>query len=222
MNLAEIDGGAGARKRILVVDDSLIMRNLISEIVDSDPDLEVVDTAPDGRVALQKVRQLKPDAVLLDIEMPEMSGLETLRRLHLRSTSKVIILSSLVANEDSTKRIEAMRLGAVATIGKPSGGVSFDLKQKRASEIVRTLRRALCLPDPGEPASVPAGTATIEHHAHITFDELLEALESGVLLFDRSGVLVRANAAAGRILRGSDLTAGRATIRSLCGDFNQA
>src|SRR5215475_15002022 len=73
------DGGAGGRKRILVVDDSLIMRNLIKEIVDSDPDLEVVDTAPDGRVALQKVRQLKPDAVLLDIEMPEMSGLETQR-----------------------------------------------------------------------------------------------------------------------------------------------
>ncbi len=137
--------GAGARKRILVVDDSLIMRNLITEIVDSDPDLEVVDTAPDGRSALQKVRQLKPDAVLLDIEMPEMSGLETLRRLNLRSTCKVVILSSLVANEDSSKRVEALRLGAVATIGKPSGGVSFDLKQKRASEIVRTLRRALDL-----------------------------------------------------------------------------
>ena len=131
------------------------MRNLITEIVDSDPDLRVVDTAPDGGVALQKVRQLKPDAVLLDIEMPEMSGLETLRRLNLRSTCKVVILSSLVANEDSSKRVEALRLGAVATIGKPSGGVSFDLKQKRASEIVRTLRRALHLPDPVDPIIVP-------------------------------------------------------------------
>ena len=71
----------GARKRVLVVDDSFIMRNLVKEIVESDPDLEVVDTAENGMVALQKVRQIKPDVVLLDIEMPEMSGLETLRRL---------------------------------------------------------------------------------------------------------------------------------------------
>jgi class 3 adenylate cyclase/CheY-like chemotaxis protein len=215
-------GGAGGRKRILVVDDSLIMRNLITEIVDSDPDLEVVDTAPDGRVALQKVRQLKPDAVLLDIEMPEMSGLETLRRLNLRSTCKVVILSSLVANEDSTKRIEALRLGAVATIGKPSGGVSFDLKQKRASEIVRTLRRVLDLPTVGEPIILPAETEISDRPPRDVFvDDLLAGLEIAVLLFDHGGRLVRANAAAARILSGCDVAPGRATIGSLCGDFNQ-
>jgi class 3 adenylate cyclase/CheY-like chemotaxis protein len=215
-------GGAGGRKRILVVDDSLIMRNLITEIVDSDPDLEVVDTAPDGRAALEKVRQLKPDAVLLDIEMPEMSGLETLRRLNLRSTCKVVILSSLVANEDSAKRIEALRLGAVATIGKPSGGVSFDLKQKRASEIVRTLRRALDLPTAGEPIILPAGEATSDRATPAAFvDDLLAGLETAVLLFDHAGALVRANPAATRILRGCDVAAGRATIGSICGDFNQ-
>jgi class 3 adenylate cyclase/ActR/RegA family two-component response regulator len=214
--------GAGARKRILVVDDSLIMRNLITEIVDSDPDLEVVDTAPDGRSALQKVRQLKPDAVLLDIEMPEMSGLETLRRLNLRSTCKVVILSSLVVGEDSAKRVEALRLGAVATIGKPSGGVSFDLKQKRASEIVRTLRRALDLPTLGEPTSPPAEAETPERPAPAGFaDDLLAGLETGVLLFDHSGLLMRANPAAGRILRGCDIAPGQATIGSVCGEFNQ-
>jgi len=212
-------GGAGGRKRILVVDDSLIMRNLITEIVDSDPDLEVVDTAPDGRSALQKVRQLKPDAVLLDIEMPEMSGLETLRRLNLRSTCKVVILSSLVANEDSAKRVEALRLGAVATIGKPSGGVSFDLKQKRASEIVRTLRRALDLPTLGEPIIPPAEAETPEPAGFA--DDLLAGLDTGVLLFDHSGRLMRTNPAAGRILRGCDIAPGHATIGSICGEFNQ-
>jgi len=216
-------GGADGRKRILVVDDSLIMRNLITEIVDSDPDLHVVDTAPDGRVALQKVRQLKPDAVLLDIEMPEMSGLETLRRLNLRSTCKVVILSSLVANEDSTKRVEALRLGAVATIGKPSGGVSFDLKQKRASEIVQTLRRVLDLPTVGEPIILPSETGKPDRSAQAAFvDDLLTGLETAVLLFDHAGRLVRANAAAAHILQGSDVTVGRATIGSICGDFNQA
>jgi CheY-like chemotaxis protein len=108
------------RKRVLVVDDSFIMRKVMAEIVDSDPDLEVVDTAENGRVALQKVRQFQPDAVLLDIAMPEMSGLETLRRLGLRSPCKVIVLSSLVAGADSAERIEALRLGAAAAIGKPS------------------------------------------------------------------------------------------------------
>ena len=216
------DGGAGGRKRILVVDDSLIMRNLITEIVDSDPDLEVVDTAPDGRVALQKVRQLKPDAVLLDIEMPEMSGLETLRRLNLRSSCKVVILSSLVASEDSAKRIEALRLGAVATIGKPSGGVSFDLKEKRASEIVRTLRRALDLPTVGEPIILPAKPGKPDRTAQAAFvEDLLAGLETAVLLFDHTGRLMRCNAAAS-ILRGCDATLGRATIGSICGEFNQA
>jgi class 3 adenylate cyclase/DNA-binding NarL/FixJ family response regulator len=216
------DGNAGGRKRILVVDDSLIMRNLITEIVDGDPDLHVVDTAPDGRVALQKVRQLKPDAVLLDIAMPEMSGMETLRRLSLRSTCKVIILSSLVAGDDSAKRIEALRLGAVATIGKPSGGVSFDLKQKRASEIVLTLRRALDLPAAGEPIVPPAEAANSESRAQAALvDDLLAGIESAVLMFDHTGRLVRCNAATARILHGCDVTVGRATVASICGDFNQ-
>jgi class 3 adenylate cyclase/DNA-binding NarL/FixJ family response regulator len=215
------DGNAGGRKRILVVDDSLIMRNLITEIVDGDPDLHVVDTAPDGRVALQKVRQLKPDAVLLDIAMPEMSGMETLRRLGLRSTCKVIILSSLVAGDDSAKRIEALRLGAVATIGKPSGGVSFDLKQKRASEIVLTLRRALDLPAVGEPVISPAAAKPDSPAQAVLVDDLLAGLESAVLLFDHTGRLMRCNASAARILHGCDVTVGRATIASICGDFNQ-
>ena len=121
----------GARKRVLVVDDSFIMRNIVKQIVESDPDLEVVDTAENGLIALKKVRQIRPDVVLLDIEMPEMSGLETLRRLGLRSPCKVVILSNFVGNAASAEQMEAMRLGAAATIAKPSGSVSLDLKQMR-------------------------------------------------------------------------------------------
>ena len=215
----------GARKRVLVVDDSFIMRNLVKEIVESDPDLEVVDTAENGMVALKKVRQVKPDAVLLDIEMPEMSGLETLRRLGLRSPCKVVILSSLVGNTASAERIEALRLGAVATIAKPSGGVSLDLKQKRASQIVGVLRRTL-----GLPTIVDAPAGEIEDQAGPSIDlspgpigdQLLEGLETGVLVFSPEGYLVRTNPAAGRILQGCDVDPSRTTIGGLCDQFNQA
>jgi len=215
---------AGERKRILVVDDSFIMRNLMTEIVESDPDLEVVGTAEDGKIALQRVRQLKPDVVLLDIRMPEMSGLETLRRLGLRSACKVVVLSSLVVDTDSADRVEALRLGAVATIAKPSGGVSLDLKQKRASQVVRVVRQALGLPPVVEaiPAPDPPDTPEGSDLLSGPFADLLMAeLETGVIVFDREGRLVRANAGAGRILRGCELTAGRATIASVCHDFNQ-
>jgi class 3 adenylate cyclase/ActR/RegA family two-component response regulator len=208
------------RKRILVVDDSLIMRQLVSEIVDSDPDLEVVGTAENGRVAIQMVRQLKPDAVLLDIYMPEMTGLETLRRLGLRSPCKVIILSSLVTTEDTSERIEALRLGAAAVIGKPSGGVSLDLKQKRASEIVGVLRQALGLPaiaDPVVPASPRPGADLM---AGPVAELLFAGLDIAVLLFDHTGHLVRASTAAARVLHGCDLEPGRATIASICDTFN--
>jgi two-component system chemotaxis response regulator CheB len=133
-----------ARKRILVVDDSFIMRKLVCDLVDSDPELEVVDTAEDGRIALQKVRECKPDLVLLDIEMPEMSGLETLRRLGLRSKTKVIILSSL-GQTGTPESIEALRLGASAVLAKPSGAISLDLHERAGSEIIRTIRDILGL-----------------------------------------------------------------------------
>jgi class 3 adenylate cyclase/CheY-like chemotaxis protein len=219
---------AGARKRVLVVDDSFIMRNLVKEIVDSDPDLEVVDTAENGMVALKKVRQIKPDIVLLDIEMPEMSGLETLRRLGLRSPCKVVILSSLVGNTDSAERIEALRLGAVATIAKPSGGVSLDLKQKRASQIVDVLRKALGLPTivdvmPAEHEDQPGPSmALADLWPGPIGDQLLEGLETGVLVFGPAGSLVWANPAAGCILHGCDLTPNRTTIGSFCDEFNHA
>lgn len=210
------------RKRILVVDDSLIMRQLVREIVDSDPDLEVVDTAENGRLAIQKVRQLKPDAVLLDIDMPEMTGLETLRRLGLRSPCKVVILSSLVTSQDASERIEALRLGAAAVIGKPSGGVSLDLKQKRASEIVGALRQVLGLPVIAH-LSVPVPLSPAADPDADPIGALLFArLDMAVLAFDHAGRLVRASAAASRILRGCDLEAGRAGIASICDASNQA
>ncbi|MFN7167288.1 MAG: response regulator [Pannonibacter sp.] len=213
------------RRRILVVDDSFIIRRLVSEIIASDPMLEIAGEAENGKIALQQVRKLNPDLILLDIEMPEMSGLETLRRLSLRSPCPVIILSSLVGAADSAERLEALRLGAAAIIAKPSGAVSLDLKQQRASEIVTTARRVLGLPavlvdaaGTDAPAVPPAasGTADVAPSAL----DLIEALGSGVLVFDSASRLVAANRAAHTILRMEALPKGL-PLRTVFADYNE-
>ncbi len=130
---------------VLVVDDSFMMRTLVANIVKSDPDLSVVGDAENGKIGCAKVASLTPDVVLLDIEMPEMDGLEALKRIKLSSKSKVIILSS-VAQVGSPQAMEARRLGAFDVIAKPSGAMSLDIKEKRGSEIVKAVRKAAGLP----------------------------------------------------------------------------
>lgn len=141
-------------KNILVVDDSFIMRTIIKDIVESDTELKVAGVAENGKIGLQKVRELKPDLILLDIEMPEMSGLEMLKRLMLVAKAKVIVISS-VGQMGSPQALEARRLGAADVIAKPSGAMSLDLQQKKGHEIVQAIRRALNM-EPGEP---PASSA---------------------------------------------------------------
>jgi class 3 adenylate cyclase len=178
--------GTVAPKRVLVVDDSPLMRRLITEIVAGDPDLCVVDVAENGKVALEKVRALKPDCVLLDIEMPELSGLDTLRRLRLRSDAKVVILSHL-GQEGSRVRAQALRLGAVDVIDKPGAGVSPDLRHTRGRIIQQTLRRALGLPAaplPDQPLA-KTGALTIASIMAVDvqhFASLRERLEATALV----------------------------------------
>jgi two-component system chemotaxis response regulator CheB len=133
-----------SKKQILVVDDSFIMRTIIKDIVESDPDLQVAGFAENGKVGLQRMRELKPDAILLDLEMPEMSGLDMLKRLMLLGKAKVIVVSS-VGQTGSPQALEARRLGAVDVIAKPSGAMSLDLQAKKGHEIVQSLRRVLQL-----------------------------------------------------------------------------
>jgi adenylate cyclase len=204
----------GSKHRIMIVDDSFIMRKLVREIVESDDDLVVVDVAEDGRVALQKVREAKPDLILMDIEMPEMSGLEALRRLGLRSTSKVVILSARVG-EGMPEAAEAMRLGAAAVLAKPSGSVSLDVKKREGERILRTVREVLGLPPRPEPVPVPAGGA-----GSLVQDVLLGAMTSGVLVFDAGLALTLANLAGCRLL-GRDTIAQGTALDALFNDYNE-
>jgi two-component system chemotaxis response regulator CheB len=135
---------------VLIVDDSGLMRNTIRQIIAVDTDLEVVGEAEDGIVALEKIRSLKPDVVLLDIEMPRLDGMAVLKRARLTSSAKIIILSSLT-QIGSPVALEARRLGAAEVIAKPSGTISLDLEARRGSDILRILRAVLRLP-PSPPA----------------------------------------------------------------------
>jgi two-component system chemotaxis response regulator CheB len=112
---------------VLVVDDSALMRNLISKIIEATPGLKVADKAMNGLFALQKIPRCDPDVIVLDIEMPEMNGIEFLKeRKRLGLEIPVIILSS-VAKEGAQVTIEALSLGASDFITKPSGSVSSDI-----------------------------------------------------------------------------------------------
>jgi two-component system chemotaxis response regulator CheB len=141
-------------KSILIVDDSFVMRTILKDIVESDPALKVVGAVENGKVGLQKTRELRPDLIVLDLEMPEMSGLDMMKRLALVSKAKVVVVSS-VAQAGSPQAVEARRLGAVDVIAKPSGAMSLDLEEKKGHEIVRSIRGALGLDAGG--GAPPAG-----------------------------------------------------------------
>ncbi len=112
---------------VLVVDDSALMRNLVSRIVEATPGLSVADKAMNGVFALQKIPRCNPDVIILDIEMPEMNGIEFLKeRKKLGIEIPVIILSS-VAKKGAQVTMEALALGASDFITKPSGSVSSDI-----------------------------------------------------------------------------------------------
>lgn len=121
-------------KNIMIVDDSAIMRRIITEMVESFDDLSVCASALNGADALAQLKVAKPDLILLDIEMPVMNGLDLLRHLKLRSPAKVIVLSS-VTGLGSEKAALAIKLGADAIISKPSGAISLDLKKKSGEQL---------------------------------------------------------------------------------------
>lgn len=123
---------------VLVVDDSALMRNLISRIIDSTPGLRTADKAMNGLFALQKIPKCQPDVIVLDIEMPEMNGIEFLKeRKRLGIDIPVIILSS-IARTGAQITMEALSLGAADFITKPSGSVSSDIHTV-AGELTRML-----------------------------------------------------------------------------------
>jgi len=112
--------------RVLVVDDSALIRQMLTRALAMDPRVEVVGTAKTGVEAVEKSRELQPDVVTLDIEMPEMTGLEALPHIRKHTTARIVMLSA-VDDPDTTYR--ALSMGAVDFIPKPASGVAGSITE---------------------------------------------------------------------------------------------
>ncbi|MDL2229288.1 chemotaxis response regulator protein-glutamate methylesterase [Treponema sp. OttesenSCG-928-L16] len=116
---------------VLIVDDSALMRNLISRMVESTPGVVVADKAMNGIFALQKIPRCNPDVIVLDLEMPEMNGIEFLKERKARGITIPVIILSSIARRGAEITMEAISLGASDFIMKPSGSVSEDIGSVR-------------------------------------------------------------------------------------------
>jgi two-component system, chemotaxis family, protein-glutamate methylesterase/glutaminase len=123
--------------RVLIADDSAFMRTAIRRMVESDPAIQVVATAQDGRDALEKVQELQPDVVTLDVEMPRLNGLDTLRSI-MKSAPRPVIMISSLTQEGAETTLDALDAGAFDCIPKQLSYASLDIvkiKQDLLSKI---------------------------------------------------------------------------------------
>ncbi len=148
-----------SRIRVLVVDDSVVIRRLVATALEDDPDITVVGTAADGRIALTKLAQLAPDCVTLDIEMPVLDGLGTLRELRRTHPRLPVIMFSTLTERGATSTLDALALGANDYVTKPAnvGSVPAAIASVRTQLIPKI--KALCPAGRGAlPARLPVAT----------------------------------------------------------------
>ncbi len=131
---------AEKKVKVLVVDDSFLMRKIIADAINSDPALEVVYKAKNGQEGLQKILELKPDIVTLDINLPIMNGLSVLQEVMEKQPCKVIMLSAYT-REGAADTMKALEAGAIDFIAKPSGEISLDI-YKLKDEIISKIKLA--------------------------------------------------------------------------------
>ena len=124
---------------VLVVDDSAMMRNLIGRMIEEAPGLALADKAMNGLFALQKIPRVQPDVICLDLEMPEMNGIEFLQERKKQGIKIPVVILSSIAEKGAQITMEALGLGASDFVQKPSGSVSLDIHSVRDTLIPKLI-----------------------------------------------------------------------------------
>jgi two-component system chemotaxis response regulator CheB len=126
--------------KVLIIDDSALIRQMLTQILDSDPNIEVVGTAGDPYIARNKIKKLNPDVLTLDVEMPRMNGIKFLENL-MRLWPMPVVMISSVAEQGAEATLKALELGAVDYISKPKVNIAKGLEEY-AEEIVAKVKMA--------------------------------------------------------------------------------
>jgi len=124
--------------RVLIIDDSLLIRRVLTEILNSSPDIEVVGTAEDPLIAREMIKQLNPDVLTLDIEMPRMDGITFLRNL-MRLRPMPVVMISALTESNAEVTLTALELGAVDFIAKPTMDVENALNDYAEDIIAKVI-----------------------------------------------------------------------------------
>lgn len=127
--------------KVIVVDDSALMRKIISDMINSEKDMEVIDVARNGEELFIKLQKDIPDAITLDVEMPKMDGIEALRELKRRNLNIPVIMLSSISQRGTQLTIECLEAGAFDFLPKPSGTISLDINKVK-DELISKIRLA--------------------------------------------------------------------------------
>src|SRR5712664_2290349 len=131
---------APSKVRVLIVDDSAFMRKVLETILTSDPQLQVIGHAKDGREAVALNESLKPDVISMDINMPHMDGLQATAQIMTTNPRPIVIVSS-ESREGASSTLKALELGAIEFVAKPSGAIDLDMNSVK-EELLRKVRMA--------------------------------------------------------------------------------
>jgi two-component system chemotaxis response regulator CheB len=142
--------------RVMVVDDSVVVRKIVTDVLSADPDIEVVGTAVNGKIAVGKLDQLKPDLITMDIEMPEMNGIEAVRAIRATRNRVPIVMFSTLTERGASATLDALSAGANEYVTKPAnvGSVSQSMESVR-EQLIPKIKALTGRPVTAGPAAAP-------------------------------------------------------------------
>lgn len=157
----------GQKLKVLIVDDSVVIRRLVANAVEADPQLELAGVAMDGQMALEKVRLLKPDVITMDVEMPRMNGIDAVRNIRKENAQVRIIMFSSLTERGAAITLEALSVGADDSVLKIAGEGNLEASQKRLrEELLPRIKQFFQFPAAvGTPAAAPVARTPVTRWA---------------------------------------------------------